>query len=80
MPISWTDEDIELNNLKAQSLIRLHLSNDILQNVTEEETSYQIWSKLDRMFMEKSLPNKLHMKLKLYVLRLFEGGLFGPFL
>ncbi|KAJ9544694.1 hypothetical protein OSB04_024401 [Centaurea solstitialis] len=62
------------NDLKAQSLIRLHLSNDVLQDVAEEETSYQIWTKLDKMFMEKSLLNKLHMKLKLYALRLYEGG------
>ena len=74
MHASWTDEDIELNDLKAQSLIRLHLSNDVLQDIAEEETSYQIWSKLDRIFLEKSLPNKLHMKLKLYALRLSEGG------
>ena len=74
MPASWTDADIELNDLKAQSLIRLHLSNDVLQDITEEETGYKIWSKLDRIFMEKSLPNKLHMKLKLYTLRLSEGG------
>ncbi|KAJ9542762.1 hypothetical protein OSB04_029268 [Centaurea solstitialis] len=74
MPDAWSEEDKELNDLKAQSLIRLHLSNDVLQDVAEEETSYQIWSKLDKMFMEKSLPNKLHMKLKLYALRLSEGG------
>ncbi|KAJ9560945.1 LOW QUALITY PROTEIN: hypothetical protein OSB04_006105 [Centaurea solstitialis] len=74
MPGAWSEEDKELNDLKAQSLIRLHLSNDVLQDVAEEETSYQIWTKLDKMFMEKSLPNKLHMKLKLYALRLSEGG------
>ena len=55
-------------------MIRLHLSNDVLLDIAEEETSYQIWSKLDRIFMEKSLPNKLHMNLKLYALRLSEGG------
>ncbi|KAJ9566010.1 hypothetical protein OSB04_001976 [Centaurea solstitialis] len=53
---------------------KLHLSNDVLQDDAEEETSYQIWTKLDKMFMEKGLPNKLHMKLKLYALRLSEGG------
>ncbi|KAJ9544701.1 hypothetical protein OSB04_024408 [Centaurea solstitialis] len=74
MPGAWSEEDKELNDLKAQSLIRLHLSNDVLQDVAEKETSYQIWTKLDKMFMEKSLPNKLHMKLKLYALRLSEGG------
>ncbi|KAJ9537531.1 hypothetical protein OSB04_030264 [Centaurea solstitialis] len=74
MPGSWSDEERELNDLKAQSLIRLHLFNDILQDIAEEETSYQIWSKLDRIFIEKSLPNKLHTKLKLYALRLSEGG------
>ncbi|KAJ9567521.1 hypothetical protein OSB04_003487 [Centaurea solstitialis] len=74
LPGAWSEEDKELNDLKAQSLIRLHLSNDVLQDVAEEKTSYQIWTKLDKMFMEKSLPNKLHMKLKLYALRLSEGG------
>ena len=74
MPGAWSEEDKELNDLKAQSLIRLHLSNDVLQDIAEEETAYQIWSKLDRMFMEKGLPNKLHMKLKFYALRLSEGG------
>ena len=74
LPTNWTDDEKELNDMKASSLIRLHLSNDVLQDVMEEETAYKIWSKLDRIFMEKSLPNKLHMKLKLYALRLSEGG------
>ena len=67
LPTNWTDDEKELNDMKASSLIRLHLSNDVLQDVMEEETTYKIWSKLDRIFTEKSLPNKLHMKLKLYV-------------
>ena len=44
----------KLNDLRASSLIRFYLSNNILQDVTEEETTYRMWCLLDKMFMTKS--------------------------
>ena len=55
MPASWTDEEKEIKDLKDLSQIRLHLSNDILQDVLKEKTAAALWLKLEQLLMTKSL-------------------------
>ena len=68
----WTDEE-KRKDRKALSLIQLHLSNDILQEVLQEKTAAELWLKLESICMSKDLTSKLHMKLKLYTLKMQEG-------
>ena len=68
----WTDEE-KRKDRKALSLIQLHLSNDILQEVLQEKTATELWLKLESICMSKDLTSKLHMKLKLYTLKMQEG-------
>ena len=68
----WTDED-KRKDRKTLSLIRFHLSNDILQEVLQEKTAAELWLKLKSICMSKDLTNKLHMKLKLYTFKMQEG-------
>lgn len=58
---------------KASSLIRLPLVKDILFHVSEDETTKNVWSKLQSMYLSKSLTNKLVVKQKLFMLRMNEG-------
>ena len=74
MPNTWTEEEKEMKDLKALSQIRLHLSNDVLQDVLKETSAAALWLKLEQLLMTKSLPNKLHLKQRLFNLKMIEGG------
>lgn len=69
----WTPEESRKDR-KALSLIQLHLSNDILQEVLQEKTAAALWLKLESICMSKDLTSKMHMKMKLFSHKLQEGG------
>jgi len=50
----WVDLDVQANNT-----IILCLSDEVLYNVMNEETTTTLWCKLESLFMTKSLSNKL---------------------
>ena len=64
----WNDIDFH-----AKATIVLCLSDEVLYNVMNEETTGDLWCRLDSMYMTKSLSNKLFMKKQLYSLRMKEG-------
>ncbi|GJW33633.1 retrotransposon protein, putative, ty1-copia subclass [Tanacetum coccineum] len=53
-------------NKKAHSAVILCLGNKVLREVTGEKTAAVVWSKLETLYMKKSLANKLYLKKKLY--------------
>ncbi|GJW18326.1 retrotransposon protein, putative, ty1-copia subclass [Tanacetum coccineum] len=53
-------------NKKAHSAVILCLGNKVLREVTGETTAAGVWSKLETLYMTKSLANKLYLKKKLY--------------
>jgi hypothetical protein len=71
---TWTDEE-KRKDRKALSHIHLHLSNNILQEVLAEMTVAVLWLKLVSICMSKDLTSKMHMKMKLFMHKLQEGGL-----
>ena len=68
----WTDEE-KHKNRTTLSLIQLHLSNDILQEVLQKKTATKLWLKLESIYMSKNVTSKMHMKLKLFTLKMQEG-------
>jgi hypothetical protein len=70
---TWTDEERRKDS-KALSHIHLHLSNNILQEVLAEKTAAALWPKLESIYMSKDLTSKMHMKMKLFMHKLKEGG------
>jgi len=65
----WTAEE-KRRDRKALSLIQLHLSNDILQEVLQEKYAAELWLKLESIYMSKDLTSKMHMKSKLFTLKM----------
>ena len=65
---------------KALSAIQLCLSNKVLGEVVKEETSKGIWEKLESLYIEKSVTNRVLLKSCLYDLRLQEGKPMKPHL
>ena len=58
---------------KAHSTIMLCLADDVITEVSNEETAAGLWLKLESLYMTKSLTNKLLLKQRLFGLRMAEG-------
>jgi len=67
-----SDENWEEMNLKAVSMIQLCLTNELYKTMMDEETATRLWSRLEKLYMTKSLSNKLYLQKQLYRLRLKE--------
>jgi hypothetical protein len=73
LTVDWTDDE-KRKDRKALSLIQFHLSNDILQECLKEKTAAALWLKLESICMSKDLTSKMHVKMKLFTLKMEEGG------
>ncbi|KAG6390907.1 hypothetical protein SASPL_148652 [Salvia splendens] len=58
---------------KAHSTIMLCLSDDVIIEVANQETAVALWTKLESLYMTKSLTNKLLLKQRLFRLHKQEG-------
>ena len=58
---------------KANSTIMLCLADDVITEVSDEETVAGLCLKLDSLYMTKSLTNKLLLKQRLFGLGMAEG-------
>jgi hypothetical protein len=65
----WTEEE-KRKDRKALSSIQIHLSNDILQECVQEETNVALLLKPETICMSKDLTSKMHMKMKLFTLKI----------
>lgn len=70
---TWTPDE-KKKDRKALAQIQLHLHNNILQEVLKEDTAATLWSKLESICMSKDLTSKMHLKQKLFLHRLQDGG------
>lgn len=59
---------------KALAQIQLHLHNNIIQEVLNKKTVAAVWLKLESICMSKDLTSKMHLKQKLFLQKLQEGG------
>ncbi|GJU84587.1 hypothetical protein Tco_1292133 [Tanacetum coccineum] len=60
-------------NKKAHSVVILCLGNKVLREVTGDTTVVRVWSKLETLYMTKSLANKLYLKKMLYTFYMLVG-------
>jgi hypothetical protein len=70
---TWTDAEKQKYR-KGLSLIQLHLSNNILQEVLQAKTTAELSVKLEEICLSKDLTGRLHVKMKLFSHKLQEGG------
>jgi len=68
------DDEWEID-FHAETTIILYLSDEVLYNIMNEETTVRLWCRLESLYMTKSLSNKLFMKKQLYSLWMKEGTL-----
>jgi len=60
--------------MKVTSTIQLCLTDEIMYNVMDEKMVMSLWSRLETLYMTKSLSNKLYLKKQLHGLRTNEGA------
>ncbi|KAI9153548.1 hypothetical protein LWI28_012949 [Acer negundo] len=56
------------------SSTELHLSDEVICNIMEEKSTKGTWEKLEKLYMDKTLSNKLTFKDQLYRLKIEDGG------
>ena len=71
--MSGTNEEKQTKILKDLAQIQLHLSSEILQEVSKETSAAGLWLKLESLLMTKSLANRLYVKSRLYSHKLPQG-------
>ncbi|KAI9181836.1 hypothetical protein LWI28_019135 [Acer negundo] len=73
-PKDMSTETWKVLDEKAMSSIELHLSNEMICNVMKEKSAKGTWEKLEKLYMGKTLSNKLTFKDQLYGLKMEKGG------
>ncbi|GFS40804.1 wall associated kinase-like 7 [Actinidia rufa] len=73
-PETMKDDDWEELMMKCVSTIRLCIADNIINNVMDGDSASALWEKLEKLYLAKSLTNKLHLKRQLYRLKMEEGG------
>jgi hypothetical protein len=67
-----TDDKWEDLDEKALSALQLSLSPDVLREVMNAKSATELWNKLEKLYMTKSLANKLRLKERIYTIRMAE--------
>ncbi|KAC9819660.1 hypothetical protein E3N88_45208 [Mikania micrantha] len=67
-----TDKSKEMG-VKAHSAIILSLGDRVLREVSKETTAAGIWTKMESLYMTKSLANRLYLKKRLYTFQMSSG-------
>jgi len=55
--VEWDEKDE-----RSVSAIRLCLADDVLFNIVSEKTATGLWTKLEKLYMKKSLTNRILLK------------------
>ncbi|KAH9687012.1 hypothetical protein KPL70_014605 [Citrus sinensis] len=59
---------------KARSTIILSLGDSVIREVAKEKTVADLWAKLEKIYMTKSLANRLYIKRRMFTLKMAEGS------
>ncbi|KAK2965970.1 hypothetical protein RJ640_018325 [Escallonia rubra] len=76
-PETMDQDDWEELQAKAVSTIRLNLASKVKYQVLTETSPTALWQKWEKIYMSKSLSNRLYLKKDLYQLRMDEGSDLG---
>lgn len=73
LPIGLTEKEKVDMLEKAHSALILSLGDKVLREVSKETSASRVWSKLESLYMTKSLANRLFLKQKLYSFKMMPG-------
>ncbi|KAI5659465.1 hypothetical protein M9H77_28258 [Catharanthus roseus] len=61
-PESWTGEILAKKLSDAHSCVTLHLKDNVLREINKIDNAYEIWTKLEKLYLGKFLSNKIYLK------------------
>ncbi|KAD3641560.1 hypothetical protein E3N88_30784 [Mikania micrantha] len=73
LPVGLSDSEKKQLMEKAHSAIILSLGDRVLREVSKETTAASVWTKLESLYMTKSLANRLYLKKRLYTFQMTNG-------
>ncbi|XP_017981005.1 PREDICTED: uncharacterized protein LOC108663030 [Theobroma cacao] len=73
--VSKQDIPVDFAKLEQRcvSTIRLCIGDNVFNHVIDEDSALRLWAKLKKIYLAKSLSNKLQLKQKLYRLKMEEN-------
>lgn len=71
---SKTAEQVAEIDKKARSVIILTPGDFVIREVAKEKTITELWAKLEKLHMTKSLVNRLYIKTRMFTLKMVEGS------
>ncbi|KAD7478133.1 hypothetical protein E3N88_01269 [Mikania micrantha] len=73
LPATMSDKEKKDVLEKAHSAIILSLGDRVLREVSKETSAAGIWTRLESLYMTKSLANRLYLKKRLYTFHMTSG-------
>ena len=70
---SKTAKEVAEVDKKARSIVILSLGDAVIREVAKEKTIASLWTKLEGIYMTKSLANRLYIKRRMFTLKMQEG-------
>jgi len=58
---------------KAMDMIFINVGDKVLRNIENSKTAAEAWATLDRLYLVKSLPNRVYLQLKVYNYRMQDS-------
>ena len=58
---------------KAMDMIFINVGDKVLRNIENSKTATEAWGTLDRLYLVKSLPNRVYLQLKVYNYRMQDA-------
>ncbi|KAI5675501.1 hypothetical protein M9H77_06451 [Catharanthus roseus] len=65
-PKPWKGEILLEKLVDAHSCLTLHLTDNVLREIDENDNAFEIWTKLEKLYLGKSLSNKIYLKEQLF--------------
>src|SRR3954467_5028242 len=73
---SWVSEESKVKlQERALSAIFMSVTDNVLREIATEKTASDAWKRLEELYSEKSLTDRIYLKKQLYNLRMDEGTL-----
>jgi hypothetical protein len=72
-PVTISNEEWEEIDARALGAIRLCLDDDVMFNIVRENTTTSLWTKMEILYMTKSLMNMIFLKRQLYNFHMKES-------
>ena len=70
LPTTLTAIQKEEMQLNVYGTLILNLSDNVVRQVLEEDTTHKIWKKLENVYATKDLPNKMYPMEKLFTYKM----------